>query len=1127
MATCIKDRPAGLFTQPIEYATGFENLELPQRFLAPPEQAPEHFLYPDIDDNRTGFYIICPQEATNLVNNPTFFNNLDSWSIFNAKQYRQNTFAYDSGYALKLTGSGDQVTAERREYTESEIEGFAEGQLYVFSMYMWSPELYDNNDLVSLTISIVDDDGTTVEEVFSDKLTKAKKWERLTVTKLIREDATNVYVRVNLRSQDNRYNSPPFDLTGDFNLESEFLYADFGQFEAGAQETTPFHGDTQVCSESDECGNYQWLGEAHNGPSYRSACARDGGVLCSLSSLGFEILSHTGTEGTTVTNISSPYANKPGEFCEANAVNSRIITLTGMVCGDTCALFDVIEHMMPNSGGKCCGEFLLVFKHDECGETCESSRDLAICVTYIGGLEGTVTSRFNQRWSIQFKAHDPYWFEFPGHSSTSIPLGSAILSNQLGLVRSDGTLQSYPDSGLSSITNIECATGDIAVVGGPDGLSIIDCNEICPTYGLFNDITINDLARDASGNVIIGSTFGVSIYYASLGTFGSFPGYTGGEALAVAAPQWAEVVVGSASGVYIQLQDGSWLTAITDGPVNDLDIDNRGNIIAVGDFTIIDGVAANRSARFEVNVNNCLDTDAAVWESFPEGAGFDGPLNAVAHDLDSGNTYVGGSATTSTPYEQDVCITTLGNIIDSKGGSQELHFRDLGAGQYEVELRMTNITAQVFTEFCINDTAVLEPRNFVRITATAPAGTQYILLLGDYNITATALSNPAPLFAITISVDTTQTIGEPCETLDTTFTKRLEDSVNSILLFESLALPGGAGIDDTISSFSIQCVQLEDTFQGDSTIINNVAQISGNGVTAMGDGLPDTVEKLFVHPITSNVYAIMSNSTTEYPNALAVWDGNSWSQSDIQSHGQITDLAWCPNNCGLLVSYTDNVLIAPSSKTFQYCGTADLYDAQLIVRGPGVIEHFDLNGRIMRLCTHLECNETAIYNFGSSKFSTTYGRDLSPSVLPGSNKNMVMQANCTNTISLLVDPTTQEAGTSASLIWRNKHGSKDAHCCSCLDVFDSTDALSALLSCCDYTNLIQLRDPTVEDCNVEGVEAGDMWLSVANRCPALYVNQGEPCPDCSNVGLITGEGEVLHFDEDENTDDPICPETSP
>lgn len=1118
---------------------------LPDRLIAPPPQPDEHLLYPDTDSDSTGWYIVCPQEATNLIGNPTFFNNLTGWTAFNSKMVRQANFAFDAGYAMKLSGSGDQVTGERREYAEYEIFGFQDDTFYVFSAYLWSPHIWDYSDDISLTISIVDVIGGGEEEVFSETYTRERRWQRLEVSKYIRAGAEQVLVRVNLRSTDAHINNPPFNLTGDYNLESEFLFVDLLQFETGQTATTPFYGDSgswgcgNNASGKDSCGNYSWLGTPHDSASYRSACARDGGVLCSFSSLGFEILSMTGTESPTVQNIATPYANRPGEHCDVTSVSGRLLSFTGYVCNTGCEFFELLSGVHPNSGGNCCGEFLLVFRYDDCTDICEGERDLALCVSYVGGLDGTISSLYNQRYTIQFRAADPFYFEWPGQSSTILPFGDGAVSQGLALVQQDGSVAGYPVA-TQGIEHVACASNGVAVFAGsfssPDGgvttdspnLAILDCNEYCPTYNLFDGITIYDLERDSAGNVLIGSDLGASIYYPSLGTFGSFPGGPGG-AFAVAAPPWAEVVVGTSTGVYIQLHDGTWYSYATDGAVYDLAVDPQGNVIAVGAFTVIDGVIAHRAAIFNVNKGDCQDFETAEWESFPSGGGFDGTLNAVAVDQVSGQAYVGGDALTSTPYPESTCIVTNGQSFDSKGSSQELRFTDLGGGSYRIEVRMDNVVTQVFGNQCLTTAAT---RRFIRITATSTLGTQYSLLLGDYNITASSIStgvkDPGPpivnYYALTIDFDSAAVLGDPCETLNPSFVSEAEDTVSFVQLISTLDLGGGVGIDNNISSISIQCVNLQDVFQGDTQTINYVAAVSGGAIAPMGDGLTSPVTKLFVHPQTGDVYAMLEDYSDEYPSALARWNGSSWTTPDFEAPGgRITGMSFCAPSCGLLVSYTSHALIGPSAKEFSYCGTADLYDPVLVVHGSAKLRHFDINDRSLRLCTNLECGETAIYDSGFGSFRTTDNRDLTSTILSGSRKNLIAQAKCTNKVSLKAEPDSLDVDSSAVLLWRNRHWGISSKCCVCLDVTDGTYlGESDYVKCCSNSHdLIQIFDPT-EQCNQNGWDVGDLWLNIAAGCPRLWLLTDETCEDCSNVGLIDGDGGVLHDDTPEN----YCPDNS-
>jgi len=270
MAICIKNNTTPALE--IEYISECATKsDLPVFKLAPEVQT-GYPLYTDDDSVGNGWHILIPQEAHNLVSNPTFFNDLGGWTAFNSVLSRTNINSFDSGFSALIRGSGDTVTVDRREYIEIEAEGFEPGQIYVFSAYLWMPRLFDSQDPAMGTISILDDNEATVEEVFSEPIDSFGKWTRVAVSKTIRTDTTSVMLRVNLRSQDQQELTPPYNPTGDFNLRTEYMFADMLQFESGQTPTTPFHGDSTTCNADDDCccNAYEWLGIAHRSISHQT-----------------------------------------------------------------------------------------------------------------------------------------------------------------------------------------------------------------------------------------------------------------------------------------------------------------------------------------------------------------------------------------------------------------------------------------------------------------------------------------------------------------------------------------------------------------------------------------------------------------------------------------------------------------------------------------------------------------------------------------------------------------------------------------------------------------------------------------------------------------------------------------
>lgn len=1103
-------------------------------------------LYNEEFDDETGFYFVCPQEATNLIKNPTFYKDLWGWSNFNAQSQRTNAWAFDSGFSIMINGSGDDVTAERREYVETEIDNFVPGEYYTFSMYAWLPWDWDVSDLIMGTISIVDIDGGGVEdEVFSDKISNFGVWERLTVTKQINTTAERVVVRLNLRSQDQQSNNPPDYLpTGNYNLATEYIFFDYGQFELGIDATTPFHGDYQTCDDNCDMGCrddwYTWVGTPHRSASKRSGCARDGGVLCSFHSLGAQVLSHTGHSAPPVRDISYPYANKPGEYYQKTAVDARILTFTLAFCGTLkdleCELFQFGEKFFPDTCG-CRGEFLLVYRYKSCDQApCNPERDIAICASYIGGAEGARDNLFQQRITLQFKAHNPFWFSWPGHQSKAISFNQFSLTEQIIRLNSDGSIASLPIGDSLNLTTAAClAGGDKTVIGGdfssPNGgvdcinnVAVIDCQDICEdTIGTNSPVSV--AITDGAGNVIVGTTGGQLVIYYASGGQGSFPGYPGGYVRSIVAPFWAQIAVGTTDGVYVMKNDGTWLSYITDFTVYGLAMEPNGNLIAVGSFNVIDGVAANGIARFNVNATGCLDADTGVWEAFD--FGFDGKITAVAVDPNTGSIYLGaGSATATVPNTEAICDTSDQESFTSSGSNQEIRFTNLGGGIYTLELRLTNIITREKLAQCTS---------YIRVTASSTTGTKYNFLFGTHNITAGPTTGAAgALWTISWNIDVNAALGDPCATQNTDFITELTETTDFLTFVTPLTLPGGVGIDNEVSSVTGQCVTLTTTYSADPVSFNGVLKIDGDTAVALGDGTPIPVNTIMVHPDTGEVWAGFDVPSDPYRDGLAIWNGQTWSSfpgylgSDTQR--SVLSLNYCGPDCSVIIVFEGGgASVVPGYTDIQYNGSAANADAKLIIQGPGKVEYFSHNGsgNKAQLCLELQCDEIATINYGSGSLSSNFRRQLGSSILAGSRLDICLN-KCDNPFSLFIDPTTTDATTHATMLWNDYHWGIEGLCCgkgvAGEDGNTPTDVPDINTTCCK-TLWQQARNPNDQDCAGQGYQNGDLWVNLFGYCKRLFISTADTCVDDAEcdpekIGYVDSTGAYL-VDEFGNS---ICPE---
>jgi hypothetical protein len=695
-------------------------------------------------------------------------------------------------------------------------------------------------------------------------------------------------------------------------------------------------------------------------------------------------------------------------------------------------------------------------------------------------------------------------------------------------ISKDGTARGFPISVTNTYNSLACGSATNSVIIGGDftsindevdrceeNIAIWDCDDWVDMCLGFIGGPVNQLTSDGQGNTLVAGSFSspcanIAIIYAD-GTTGCFPEYPGGEAYAIAAPFWAQVIVGDANGIYLQDLDGNWITYVTDGQVEAFAIDAAGNVYAVGQFTTVNGVQTGGVAIFNVNASGCIDITSGVWES--TGFTFNGAVNSIDINKDTGAVYIGGEFTTITPLPVNVCQVSNGKRIDSNGSEQQLQFRQVAGNTYQLEAYYSNIIARNQAQKCFTNS------HYVRITGQSSLGTNYSFLIGRHNATVNSISTVVvgsdTFYTIIYDVDVSLTIGEPCESLNEGLVEELTDSTNAIIEYAATDLPGGTGIDNTLSKLSAQCVFVLEQYQGDIVTVNYVAQMSGGNLLPMGNGVASPVNVIAVNPLTGEVYAGTKTG-------LSIWDGLFWGDFPGILGGsettEVLDIDFCDGGCRTLILTNSNRASAVQGTTeVFYGGNAQPTDFNLVIHGPAKVESFRHNGSNngMRFCTNLECNEIATLNFNSGKYDSNFRNNLAPSILGGSRYDICLNDCGPNDISMYMSE--DDATTKATLLWREAHLGIESLCCKTV-----TSGLPTVGSqeCVNLNYLAYHRDPTDEDCEAEGFTQGDLWHNAIKGC-GLFLFTGD-CEDCTEFtdGFITEEGATLTIDDSTV----ICPE---
>ena len=184
------------------------------------------------------------EATTNYCTNPSAETNTSGWSATRVAFERSSDRAYIGSYSFKLTGDNNGNTDA---FIAMYPSGWSAGGYITAQARIWIPSVWTPPHGRGLKIVIFDYNGSTYEEIGSPQCQTAGEWVFLTVTKQIRADATQVFVRLYLGDDD----------------PTKYCYWDAIQFEY-KQYPTPY------CDGSLGDG-HSWSGTPHASTSSRTA----------------------------------------------------------------------------------------------------------------------------------------------------------------------------------------------------------------------------------------------------------------------------------------------------------------------------------------------------------------------------------------------------------------------------------------------------------------------------------------------------------------------------------------------------------------------------------------------------------------------------------------------------------------------------------------------------------------------------------------------------------------------------------------------------------------------------------------------------------------------------------------
>jgi hypothetical protein len=482
-------------------------------------------------------------------------------------------------------------------------------------------------------------------------------WERLSVTLTPNFDDGGVttFILVGIVSQTNLV----------------VAYLDAYQLELQATATTYCDGSLEGC---------EFLGEAHNSNSARSALSRAGGVVTDFQDLNFEISGMIGAGMSPITLNVDRYAILPGGELNSTKTQPRTFSLVGVITGTSRANMQanreaLIEAIAPNSVPE---QQPIRIRYTGATLTKE------IFAYYQAGLEGVINAELDcweLRFVMRFVATSPNFFEIGNSAAVLDTADTATFRYVAGRLRAT---EQWDNLGVAANPTVN---GTIwAVLYNPTDQRTyyggdfqgFDNNAGWDYLVAFNHATqafervgpggsissiVYALARAPNGDVYVGGNFlnlggaagdYVSIYDVSADAFTPLSGGGTGTVFAITVGLNGDVFLGGsflnwnaiANADYMVLFDlsaGAYV-ALGTGGAGGTEVDGlatnplTGDVVSVGNFTSMGGVANTDSIAL-------WDISAGAWVSLSSAiAGGTTRIFQAAYDS-VGLLYVVGSFT--------------------------------------------------------------------------------------------------------------------------------------------------------------------------------------------------------------------------------------------------------------------------------------------------------------------------------------------------------------------------------------------------------------------------------------------------------------------------------------------------
>ncbi|HQF63790.1 MAG TPA: hypothetical protein PLT26_14925 [Anaerolineaceae bacterium] len=559
------------------------------------------------------FYIVEPEEAVNLIANPSFefdaamtgFSQVGTGATWSRVSTYTRRGVYASSFVF-TAGPGAGTRGIRTSATFS---------LSANQLYTWSCDLLLTSSRTAKLQIINNTGGAVLAELsVTGRGIASNKWMRKTLS-YTPTGAVTVYLQIILTSY-----------TADWRF-----YTDGWLFKSG-YDNTYFDGDSQGWLRGMK--EFGWAGTPHQSSSFRRGTCRRGGTLLRVKDYA-TIIRAPGL-GLAEFDLAGVDLVRGGSAYQGARAQERYWGMELLFTGtDEIEMLKKIRALEAAVNPKRMiydeQPITIIAKWVDATTGEDASDPVELNSVYVTGLPGLLDKFTGSRMMVTFKMPDPLILR---QAETAAVLGNSTSFSAYALARRDR----YGIWSNWGVTSITASAYVRSVIIGPDGAVYIG--------GWWAQINGNTnmacVAKwtEAGGWAALGTGLGNTVYKLLLGVdgklyaFGAFSN-AGGDPLAdycavynPATNTWS--AIGGVAGADNAIRDACW--------------GRDGKLYVVGAFANIGGVAAARVAAY--------DPVAGTWAAL--GTGLNGTAYAVCPNLAGTGVYIGGAHTTaggsSIPY---------------------------------------------------------------------------------------------------------------------------------------------------------------------------------------------------------------------------------------------------------------------------------------------------------------------------------------------------------------------------------------------------------------------------------------------------------------------------------------------